>query len=79
MALAGRARGAISGVLDFLLHFCVKTKVERRKNKCPSQSKLNSSKDIKTSLQTHPFRRCFYYKMLWPLQGVDDESLKVNA
>jgi len=28
VALAGRARGAISAVLDFLLHFCIKTKVE---------------------------------------------------
>jgi hypothetical protein len=28
--MAGRARGAISAVLDFLLHFCVKTKVEEK-------------------------------------------------
>ena len=32
VAMAGRARGAICAVLDFLLHFCVKTKVEIREN-----------------------------------------------
>jgi hypothetical protein len=31
VAMAGKIRGAINACLDFLLHFCVKTKVERRK------------------------------------------------
>jgi len=30
-ALAGKIRGAINGCLDFLLNFCVKTKVEIKK------------------------------------------------